>query len=389
MDSARSGKDRFYNPNAATDRTAGLGLADRPAPVDASAQSQPAGPATRDWGRRWQWSLWGSFGPDVGLFLGGGRALTTYGFRKLPFASRHRLRAGFASGPGSYRAEYRGEFHRENSAVTGGLLLRASGIDVIMFHGFGNEMPITGRDEFYRVTQDQFSIAPTLQLPLASRLTLTLGPTLKYVSTDDRPNRFLATLNPYGSGNFGELGAAVAVRFDGRDRPLAATRGAKIEVAGAVHPAWWDVRETFGELSGEAMFFLSPRLPLDPTLAVRGGGRKLWGAYPYFEAAFIGGPQTVRLGRENRFAGDAAAYGSAELRLALGRTFVLVPADFGIFGLAEAGRVWLEGESSDVWHEALGGGIWLGFLSRANTLSVAVTASDERTRVYVQAGFGF
>jgi hypothetical protein len=97
----------------------------------------------------------------------------------------------------------------------------------------------------------------------------------------------------------------------------------------------------------------------------------------------------VRLGRENRYAGDASAYGTAELRLRLGRMTLLVPSDVGVFGLADAGRVWLEGETSDVWHEAVGGGIWIGFLSRANTLSVALAASDERTGVYVQAGFGF
>ncbi len=68
---------------------------------------------------------------------------------------------------------------------------------------------------------------------------------------------------------------------------------------------------------------------------------------------------------------------------------LVVPADVGIFGLADAGRVFLEGESSDEWHTAFGGGLWLGFLSRSNTVSAAVASSKERTRVYLQAGFGF
>jgi hypothetical protein len=253
----------------------------------------------------------------------------------------------------------------------------------------GNETRVTRSKEYYRVTQDQYRVEPSLRLPLASRLTLTVGPALTYVSTDNRPSRFLATVNPYGAGDFGELGARAALRFDSRDRATAATRGLNLEVSGAVHPAWWDVKETFGEVAGETRFFLSPSMPLDPTLAFRAGGRKLWGKYPYFEAAFIGGPETVRLGRENRFAGDASAYGSAELRVRLGRSMIIVPTDFGVFGLADAGRVWLENESSDTWHEALGGGVWFGFLSRANTLSLAVAASDERTSFYVRAGFGF
>jgi hypothetical protein len=388
-DSARSGDDRFYDADAGPGSTTG-----RASHVDRRSWEPPIAkdPHTlppRDWGHRWQPSTWATFGPDIGLFLGGGRTLTTYGFRKFPFASRHRFRAGFATGPATYRVDYRGEFHRENSGVTAELNARASGIDVIRFHGFGNETTAPGSNEFYRVTQHQVGIAPSLRIPLTERLTLAVGPSLKYVSTDDRPGRFLATINPYGKGKFGELGAEARLLLDTRNRSTAATHGLLLDLGGSVHPAWWDVRETFGEAHGEAAVYLSPPAPLDPTLALRIGGKKLWGAYPFFDAAFIGGPETVRLGRENRYAGDASAYGTAELRVALTRAMIVVPADLGVFGLADAGRVFLAGESSSKWHTAFGGGVWASFLNRANTISVALAASDERTRVYVQAGFGF
>jgi hypothetical protein len=68
---------------------------------------------------------------------------------------------------------------------------------------------------------------------------------------------------------------------------------------------------------------------------------------------------------------------------------LVLPADLGIFGLADAGRVFLEGETSDKWHSAFGGGLWLSFLSRDNTIAAAVAAGDERTGFYMQAGFGF
>jgi len=37
----------------------------------------------------------------------------------------------------------------------------------------------------------------------------------------------------------------------------------------------------------------------------------------------------------------------------------------------------------------VGGGVWVAFLSRTNTLSVAAARSVEGTRAYVRAGFGF
>ena len=97
----------------------------------------------------------------------------------------------------------------------------------------------------------------------------------------------------------------------------------------------------------------------------------------------------MRLGRENRYAGDAVVYAGAELRLFLTKFFLLLPGDFGVFGLGDVGRVYLEGESSDRWHGAAGGGIWFAFLGRANTLSMAVARGEERTGFYLRAGFGF
>src|SRR5918992_760881 len=198
----------------------------------------------------------------------------------------------------------------------------------------------TGENEFYRVTQDAFGLHPSMVVALGSRASLRVGPVLKYVSTDERPDRFLASLgNLYGTGNFGEVGGGFTLRYDSRDRAVMAQKGLFLEVGGSAFPPIWDVDSTFGEVHGEVATYLSVAAPLDPTLALRVGGRKLWGHYPYFEAAFIGSGSTVRLGRINRYAGDASAYGSSELRLSLTRVRVILPATFGIFGLADVGRV--------------------------------------------------
>lgn len=353
---------------------------------------RPAGTAPpRDWGGRKQYLAYSSFGPDLGFFIGAGVTYTNYGFRKLPFASKHRIRAGFATGPGSYRVNYLGQWRRENSGVETRLVLQASGIEINKFHGFGNESvaPNDDDDRFYRVTSDQYLIAPSVGFAIGKRATFSIGPELKYVSTDEQADRFLATLDPYGDGNFGEVGGRAAFQVSTREGGLAALHGVSLEIGGSIHPKMWDVEETFGDVSGEVRTWLTPSGSFKPTLALRAGGRKIWGAFPYFESAFIGGPETVRLGRENRFAGDASAYGSSELRIPVARVTFIVPSDIGIVGLADIGRVFLDGESSDEWHSAVGGGVWLGFLSRSNAISVVIAKSEERSRLYVQAGFGF
>jgi hypothetical protein len=389
VDSSRSGRERFYDDTGGPARTLGFGNKVDRRPYVAPRRNEDE-ILPRDWGKRWIPTTWASYGPDIGFFVGGGRTLTVYGFRKDPYASRHRFRAGFATGPKTYRIDYRGDFRRENSRTHTELLVRASGVDVISFHGFGNEIAAPGDNNFYRVTQDALGLSPSIVFGLGRRTDIQFGPVLKYASTDNRPDRFLATLGGlYGTGNFGEAGAGLTLRHDSRNSRNGAIRGLAFEIGGSIYPAIWDVDSVYGEVHGEARTYLSARAPLDPTLALRIGGKKLWGQYPFFESAFIGGASTVRLGRVNRYAGDASAYGSAELRLALARFFLVLPTQLGIFGLADVGRVFLEGESSDKWHGAYGGGISLSYLQRAYTLSLAVASGEERTALYVQAGFGF
>ncbi len=389
VDSAHSGFDRFYDDPDGPRRTAGLGSPVDRRPYHAPPRLDPRDPAPRDWGHRWRPIIWSSIGPDLGAFIGGGVSLTTYRFRQFPFATQHRFRAGFATNPGTFRVDYLGQVHRENSPTRAELLLRASGIEVNHFYGFGNETRDSVQDRFFRVTSERYTIAPSLTVPLIGPFTFFLGPELVYVSTDDRPERLIGALNPYGGGHFGEVGLRGGIHLDTRDHPLVATRGSTVELRGAIHPAWWNVRQTYGEVAGVATTFFSPAGPLAPTIALRAGGRKLLGEYPFFDAAYIGDPSTVRLGRSNRYAGDASLYGSIEVRLAMLRIDVLVPAQMGVFGLTDVGRVFVAGETSDKWHAAYGGGIWFAFLSPTNALSITTTVSEERAKIYVQAGFGF
>ena len=88
-------------------------------------------------------------------------------------------------------------------------------------------------------------------------------------------------------------------------------------------------------------------------------------------------------------AGSAGVYANAELRLRLARVFLVLPAEVGVFGLADAGRVYVSGETSDRWHTATGGGLWLAPLSVSNTFSLAVARSPERTAAYARLGFAY
>ena len=388
IDSSTAGRARFYDARGtnAVEGTRRVPLDARPYNEWRLSDSTPYPP--RDWGGFWRFRPWLSAGPEVGLFFGGGLVRYDFGFRKRPYRSRMELRAGYATGAETFRAEFTGDFRRVNSRVRTNLLLRASGIEVVRFFGFGNETPRIDSDFFYRVPQQQYLIQPSVVFPVGHRGSFSVGPTLKYADTDLDPGRFITLFPPFGVGGFGMVGASATLKLDGRDGPVA-RRGVHLTAGGSVFPAVWDVEETFGEVHGEVAAYLTPRTSFGPTLALRAGGKRVWGEYPFFEAAFVGGAATVRGLRENRYAGDASAYGNAELRLRLGRFYVLLPGDYGVFGLADVGRVFLEGESSDVWHTGVGGGFWFAFLEPANTITVALARGGGRTALYVRAGFAY
>ena len=105
--------------------------------------------------------------------------------------------------------------------------------------------------------------------------------------------------------------------------------------------------------------------------------------------AFVGGVETIRAFREDRFAGSASAYGNAELRVFVTKLSLLLPTDFGLFGFTDWGRVFLKGEESGKWHAAVGGGIWFAPVRPSNTFSIALATSEERTSLYIGTGFHF
>jgi hypothetical protein len=118
------------------------------------------------------------------------------------------------------------------------------------------------------------------------------------------------------------------------------------------------------------------------------GGQRVWGRFPFHEAAFVGGASTLRGWGEQRFAGRGSAYGNAELRLRVAHV-PLVAGDVGVFGIADAGRVFAANDPSDAWHVGLGGGVWLAPLTRKHTITLALVRGRERTGVYLGSGFAY
>jgi outer membrane protein assembly factor BamA len=330
-----------------------------------------------------------SYDPDRGFVALAGLNRDRYGFLKDPFSSRLRLRVGWAVGRSQPIVDYR---HHFRTLIGGGDLqlgARYSGFEVVRFHGLGNQTEQSEPTSYYEVHQKQLVLATALSFGDGEGRELSIGPVFRRTSSDTtNPALLVADSRSYGSGTFLQAGAQASFDLDERDIRSAPTRGYHLTGGASYYPPALDVESSFGEVHGEAAAYLSPG-SRNPTLALRVGGKRLWGTFPYSDAAFLGGSDDVRGLLEQRFAGDASVYGSVELRIFLTRFFLLFPIDLGVFGLTDVGRVFMDGQPSGRWHTSRGGGIWLAPVTRSATVQLSFAESEGRKAFYVGMGFAY
>ncbi len=355
----------------------------------------PRGTLVRDDGSRCLSLPWLGGSSDVGLAVGAVLTCDKFGFRQQPFAIRHRIIAGYATQTGGGLFDYVGQFHPVGSENLWSLRASASSADFTRYFGVGNETRLAGPEQFYRAHQQYYELTPAFDLAFGTRSTLTIGPNLRYWDTGRTFGKFLGVAHPYGLGAFGTVAGIANWKMDTRDAPAMPRQGVVLDIGGRGVPAWWGADRAYGQLHGLGSTYLTAgAFPLAPTLALRAGGEKVWGTAPYQDLAHIGArtafePFSVRGYYPDRFSGDASAFGTAQLELTIAHPKLVVPADIGILGFNDIGRVFAPGEHSSLWHDGVGGGLWAAWLHRAVAASAVLAHGTDGNRLYVGFGTGF
>lgn len=389
---AGGGYTVFHDHRGENRITAGPGTrVDRHAPVntDRAKTLINNSPDGQDRGTtRSLFTPWAGWKSNVGVVIGGGPNVTRHSFRRDPYAYRMGVRGLYAPQHNRFALEASGDFRRRGTDSRLELFARASQMEVTRFHGFGNETQVTDDSEFYKVWHTEYLLQPSLNFPVAAAVRAFVGPVLKY--SDPEPTGLVEQLRPRGSEAFGQLGAQAGVEWDRRDSEVLPSRGFRLRAGGTAYPAVWGGKaDPFGETHVRGYAYLPVPVPLQPMLALRAGASRAWGDYPFQEAAFLGGSGTLRGYHAQRFAGDAAVYGNAELRVPLMRAnLYLARGDLGVLALADAGRVYLSGESSNRWHTATGGGLWFRVLEQPYAANL-LYARGEDHRFYLSLGLPF
>jgi hypothetical protein len=323
----------------------------------------------------------------LGIYPVIGAARHVYGFRTVPYSSK--MAADFAYATGSGRMRIRTELDKrfEGSDLHVPVTAGMSQFEVVQFKGFGNDVGYL-RGRFYDVRQRQWAINPAIGLSFSPVSDVSIGPIVRYTTTDSLTNRFLTQLRPYGFDNFGQAGLRLKVHLDSRYYPDTLKPRVVLDVHGSGYPAVWDVATRYESVDAVAAAFFTLPVGNKPVLALRAGGKKLWGAFPYFDAAFLGGSETLRTEERQRYAGDASLYGTTELRVPIAKFPFILPLDVGAIGFMDAGKVFVNGNAPGGWHSAVGAGFWVGYLNPGTSVNVLVRNKSDR-RITTSFGFAF
>lgn len=381
-----SGHAYLYDARGDNEISAGPGtyVDTRPyAPPEEAPSLLPNKP--RHWGRtNTLFSPAVSWVPDVGLMIGGGPVWTRYGFRHDPFAAQHSVAA--LVNPGSWRGAlvYSGTLRPENSPRRVEIGARASNSDIVRFHGFGNSTPALPDDSaltWYR----RYGATGSLHTPWGTAGEMLMGAGLHYVDPEIEEDTRLGEVRPFGTAGMGEAGVRAGLSRDTRDDAGFPRRGTTTSVEVSGYLPLTESPQAYGSSGAEIAGFFSLPFSRSPVLALSARGEVVSGNAPVHRAAFIGGRHTLRGFSHARFAGDAAASGTAELRVPLVPTKLAARGTVGVSGFADGGRVWVDGTSDGDWHTAAGGAVW--FTSPLYTVS-AEAAFGEIDAVYLRLGVG-
>lgn len=334
--------------------------------------------------------------PDDGLVIGAGAIFTRYGFKKSPYASRHKVGGKYAFETNGWDLKYSGEFLRAlnrwdfllDANLQGPLYTRN-------FFGLGNESKFFLDDEevdddFIRVRQQLYGLYPTFRRQFGSHFSISFGANAEAIEIEETPERFVNRDNPdvrqdvfnmqfFGGGEF-------QVNFFNADDLVNPSQGLIFNATAGWKANLEETSRSFTYFGTELGFTLGGKRL---TFATKAGVRHVEGDFEFYQGATLGARNNLRGYRNERFTGNTAFFHQNDLRLRLFNVEnYILPFTLGIYGGYDYGRVWLKNEESDTWHNSVGGGIWLSPLDLA-MLTFSMFQSDDGWRFEFRGRFAF
>lgn len=309
------------------------------------------------------------FNRDDGLFLGAGINFKIQGFRKDPYKSSHKFGVTNALATSSYNFIYNGEYI--DALGKADFLLNSeirSPNYVTNFFGLGNESIYdkSRNIEYYRVRFEEILLEGLLKFNIGEQFSLALGSNSQIIKVEPTPERFILDFENNGLDSTSVFkrkawtGFSSMLDIDTRNKEILTEKGIQWTTKFGYHLGVAGEAGNYGNFSSDFTFYYSFKIPSRVTLSNRTGFAQSFGNYEFYQASYIGSQDQLRGFRKFRFGGDRAIYNNTDLTIKLlnVRAYIL-PTQIGLNLFYDTGIVSVEGETSNLWHQGYGGGIWV------------------------------
>lgn len=329
-----------------------------------------------------------------GVIIGGSLQLHKYNFRQIPKEYKQEIELKYFTSLEKIAVNYEGEFYSILKNSRFNLNVSVNDHLTTRYYGYGNE---TNFDEsleeidFYDVNQDLLTFSPTFHYNFSDFFSTSLG--LSFIYSKTRLNNSVllsdAKFGDFGIGKLNPLGFNLGFEFSKLADNRGTANGYTLKVNGSFFPSVFNIPRSFSLIDVDLKAYYSPKTVSGLTLALRAGGKRVWGRYPFFVSATLGATENLRGYQEKRFSGDASLFGQTELRMFLTNMNLILKSKLGAAVFAEAGRVFISNQSSSVWHPSYGFGLWISYLDSRLIFSSYVAFSTESTLFSIGTGIAF
>ena len=336
------------------------------------------------------------YNPDDGVLLGLKYSSSKKGFQRNPFSQQHSYRAGYYFATSGFSLDYDGEFANimnDWNLHIGGRFTSQNYTE--NFFGFGNQTPNLEDEldfDYNRVRTSIYMAKGGIIKRGSFGSDYGFRGILEGIKIQDTDDRFITE---DFSGNseedfferrfFGALEAEYT--YNSYDKILNPTRGMTFGITAGARTEFKRTKHTYGYVNTHLGFYNG--LTRDRRLVLRTNASaqlRFGNDFTFYQAANLGGDNGLRGYRAERFTGRNSFVTSADLRYSF-PTFKTrtLPLQIGIFSGFDLGRVWLENDFSDKWHNDYGGGFWV---TAAESLSGTFNFFNSTEGLRFSFGFG-
>ncbi|TXK71103.1 BamA/TamA family outer membrane protein [Mesonia sp. HuA40] len=318
------------------------------------------------------------YNPDDGAIIGLQGTYTINKFKRNPYSSQYKLKAGYYFATKGFDLEGRGEW----ANIFGNYNLWAKGRITshnfaVNYFGLGNntqnqEYTQDKSFDFNRVklSRREVEVGAINRTPFGSIFEGSLG--FETVELDDSPNRYISEIASLSDPNlferkyFAKFDASYT--YESYDNYLNPSRGMKFKLNLGATLNTKNTERYFGRIEPSILFYNAISTNRKLVLKTHLNSKVLLGDdFEFYQGAQLGGDNGLRGYRNERFTGESFLVTGADLRYSFNQfTTRFLPFQIGVFGGADLGRVWLDGEESSKWHPDYGGGV---FITSANAVN--------------------